>query len=247
MSFGTLCHTGRLEPMQLALRYAVMPRFEDDSANVTAKGDRPKSPRSTGYYKDKVAEFEAANRDKDIVSQAEFDRMLGLCQAVQSDPTAAAWFNSPGDTEVSLAWHDPDTGLLCKARLDKVVPGERIVDLKTTVDGGKFEKSIVHYGYHRQAAHYQLGWGVLTGERLPFCFVAVESAEPFCVRAAPLSQEAVDVGRRECEALLAGIAEAGRTGVWPGYDSPSAWVLPSWYEAGDAKVELVIGGETVLL
>ena len=139
LRIGSLVHSGQLEPLELAKRYAVMPPFNRDDANVTTAGERSYA-KTTKYYQAKEEEFRRANQGKELVEQDEYDRMIGICTMVGNDECARALLNSPGPIEVSLVWDDPVTGLRCKARIDKFNPAAgRIIDLKTYAPkpGGK--------------------------------------------------------------------------------------------------------------
>jgi hypothetical protein len=226
--FGSLVHCGRLEPLALAERYAVLPTFEQDAENLTNNGDQSNS-KATKYYKSKVAEFVTANRGKEIIGRDEYQRMRKFVESIDRNERARRVFSEVGPVELSLVWEDELTGLRCKARIDKLCSEiGRMVDLKSTADLPAFPKSIARYGYHRQAAHYQRGWKTLTGDTLEPWLVAVESSEPHCVQAAPLAATAVMQGTMEVERLLVRLAECVETNNWPGPDNPDEWELPEW-------------------
>ena len=247
MRFGTLCHAGRLEPAAVFRNYVVMP---DLTHGITTKdGKASKSPKATAEYAERVERWESENAPgKIIVSQAELDAMIGVVAALDANEVAHKWFTAHGPNEVSIVWQDSDTGVLCKGRLDKLALSLGIVvDLKTTRDCLWFHKQIAERRYYRQAALYVDGVATLTGEVCRFGIVAVENVQPFGVMAAPLSEDAVDLGREEYKAALRQIAEARRTNVWPGYDNPDEWTLPAWKESSSEPLELIIGGEKVAL
>lgn len=249
MRFGTLCHTGRLEPSAIFRRYVVMP---DLTKGITTKDGKPaKSPKATEEYDRRVAEFMSQHDGMKVVEQATFDEMLGVLQALDNDPLARRWFGGPGQFELSIVWDDPESGLRCKGRLDKICNEERIIpDLKTTVDCTKFDKSIANYSYYRQAALYIDGWQILTGETYRFGLVAVEKVKPFGVMSAPMRADAIELGRKEYRGLLKQIAASKRSGSWPGYESPAEWSLPAWKLRGgddDNEVALTIGGKQFAL
>lgn len=228
LSVGRFIHAGILEPLSIPMRYAVMPQYELDAANVTAKGERSTST-ATKYYKGKVEEFEVSHPGKEIVEQSVYENLLGIARALHASERARRYLGEPGEAEVSLLWRDPDTGLLLKARIDFL--NSAINDLKTCQDAILFSRSIANYGYHRQGGHYQNGLKQLTGETRPFRLIAVEKTRPWGNRAAELDQASIDAGKDEIKRTLAAIAEAERTGRFPGYSDPEAWSLPSFYEA----------------
>jgi hypothetical protein len=154
--------------------------------------------------------------------------MMQVVKSIDADPHARRLFAEVGAVEVSIVWDDPDTGIRCKGRFDKLGDGYA-ADLKTTLDITAFPKSIATYGYHRQQAFYRYGWAVLNGgELLDMWLVAVEKAEPFCVNAAPLSELALAAGDYEWRRLLRQVQECHESGCWPGPLAPDEWEIPEW-------------------
>lgn len=245
LRLGSFVHCGVLEPMAVVRRYVVMPDFEKDAENMTADGVATCS-KNTKYYKAKVAAYQSVNADKSIVGIDEYERLCGISNALSLSKTAREYLSEQGEAEVSLVWEDAETGLPCKARIDWLNSG--ITDLKTTIDGAAFNRSIAKYGYHRQGSHYQTGLATLTGGEIkPFRLIAVESSQPFGVRAAPLNDDAIEAGCVEVRQALRDIARARELNFYPCYDDPSSWCLPSWYAAGRDELEVIVGGETISL
>lgn len=220
--FGHLIHTAMLEPMQLPIRYAVMPAYQLDEANVKKDGKRSRST-STDYFKSKRDEFHAANEGKVVVTNAEYKEADLTTRAIAANARAMEYL-STGRSELSIIWHDPSTGFRCKARIDR----EGMTDLKTTRDAEpySFEWSIHKYGYDKQAAWYTDGWKVLTGEDVPFRIIAVSKDKPIQCVAAPVSKAAIRIGRDANKILMARVAECRESGEWPGYENPHEWNLP---------------------
>lgn len=243
MRLGTLVHNGVLEPLAIIQRYAVIPDYSSHPDNKTAAGARSWSS-STGFVKQMEEQFRTLNFDKLIVGKEEYDRMIGMAGAIAECKTASELFRD-GQAELSIVWEDA-SGFLCKARIDWLKNTKRVmVDLKTTLDAASFEKSMASYGYHRQMAFYRRGLETLGFTDVVPWVVAVDKEAPYGVRAAPISEDALAVGRREVEHLLGVLVECSFENKWPGYESPREWNLPAWYsEKGDA-MELVIAGESV--
>ena len=237
MRRGGLIHAGELEPLTLLDRYVVMPAFEQQVRKPD--GTEYGNPKASKAYRELVAEFHDVNAGKEIVSQEWYDSMLGMLDAISNHGRASEYLRGPGPTEVSITWVDDDTGIRCKARIDKIDKlHQRLPDLKTTIDALRFDQSLAKYGYHIRGAFYEDGWLAVTGERYTYALVAVESEPPHCVRAAPLAPSATAVGRDIYKQTLRGCAEAKRTGQWPGYDDPDSWTLPQW--AMPDSYELVV-------
>lgn len=245
LRFGTFAHAGKLEPIHVAARYVVMPAFEDQVRRED--GTEFKNPKGSAAYKELVAEFERVNADKELVSQADFDKLCGMLDALRANSRAREYFDHNGPAEVTMVWDDPTTGIRCKGRIDKLDEvNRRAADLKTTQDAADFSRSISKFGYHRQGAFYVDGLEALTGARHEFCLVAVEKEFHYGVRSAPLSADAIAVGRAEYRKALDRIAACRVKEEWPGYDDPESWTLPP-RAFHSSPVPLNVAGELVTL
>ena len=245
MRLGRLTHTGQLEPLEIPLRYVVMPAFEKDPNNKTQSGKRSFS-KSTDFYKAKRAAFEKANADKEVVDSATYSLMAGIIGGLSRKPSASEALGGDGPVELSMMWIDKETQLPCKGRIDKYRPhAGGFTDLKTTRDALDFSKAIINYGYDRQAAFYQDGIEAITGQRMAPTLVAVETTEPFESRTARVSAEFLAGGRRKYREAMRRIAEGMATGTFAGYEDPSEWVPPAWYDS--EPVTLMIGGQKVTI
>ena len=238
--FGRLAHEGRLEPAAVLDKYAVLP---DLTRDIVVKGEPARNPKATKAYKERVAAWRKENDGREIVDPTEFDRMKGVLGALWSDERCREWFASMGPVEVSILWNDPATDLRCKARIDKVVSDNLLVDMKTSRDAADFEKAVLNYGYDRQAAFYLDGWRAVTGHFAQFAFAVVESEAPHGVRAAPASAGVVVSGRRKYQEALKVVA-ALKAGKAPtGYEQPDEFDLPAWKRR--EPLTLTVGGEPV--
>ena len=238
MEFGRFCHTVVLEPELLPATYVVMPDFAAELR------DEYKNPKATKAYKEKVAEFRELHADKEVVEGAWYDQALAMIAAVKACPTAAGLLRCEGETETSIVWDDPLTGLRCKARIDKRAGDGLLADLKTTQDCSQFSRSMYQYGYARQAAFYCDGLEVLTGESYRLAFVAVEKEPPHATLSGIVSDAAMEYGRREYQDILRKICHGRAFDKWPGYDQPGELDLPAWaYQAED--VVLGVGGNEI--
>lgn len=240
LRLGSLTHCGVLEPLQLGNRYVVEPNFAGMPENVDKKGERSFS-HSTTFVKDSRKAFAAANSRKTVVSQSEYDKVVGIATSLHKEKKVRELM-SFGDAEVSLVWIDEATGLNCKCRVDwlTVTTRRAIVDLKTCRDPLRFESSIAEYGYYRQMAFYRRGIKTLLGEIADAWLIAVETDAPYCSRTASVSEAALIFGDDEVSNLLELVAECKALDSWPGYSSPEAWDLPAWKmrRNDDALVEI---------
>lgn len=221
MALGTLMHCGVLEPLQFAARYAIAPDFHLEPGNTTASGQASTS-KATRYVRTKMEEFARANVGREVVARDWYDQAVLVVRRLCDNETARELVNGRGPVEASLVWEDQQTGLRCKARIDKV-SRQRIVDIKTTRQLSLFDRAVGNYGYHRQLAHYMDGWATLMGEVLEPWIIAIENTPPCCCRAAPLHPDSLTDGIAERSKLMHQLAECLATDTWPAPENPETW------------------------
>ena len=180
------------------------------------------------------AEWQAKHVGREIVSASDFDVCEGIVSAVYDHEAAVRLLSGHGSNEVVVVWNDTETGILCKARLDRIstVGGWTFVtDLKTTRNATQwaFSKAAYDYGYHTSAAFYLDGLATLHPAERRFAFIAVESDAPHGVSVFYPDEEFIGQGRRDYRRYLAEFHEAEQTGVWPGYPQvPRPLYLPKY-------------------
>jgi hypothetical protein len=244
MRMGTLVHAGKFEPLLIPAAYVVLPDYHLDADNVTAKGLKPSNPRNTSYYREKVAQFEATNSGKEVISGQQYADLLGVVSALEAHEGAATAFGAGGVAEVSFVWTDPDTGILCKGRADWWDAARGIVsDLKKADSGKPFKYVGRNMFYHQAAAFYIDGLRTLGHDVKEFWLVAVESKAPYAVQAAPIDEESLNAGRARYKRALEAVRHGRTTGEWAGPDSPDRW---HFEEHKEEPVDLVLPGGEVL-
>ena len=157
--------------------------------------------------------------------------------SVMRNETAAKLINTSGETEVSFFWKDKETDVKCKARLDKIIPDYKgksvIVDVKTTTDASPaaFEKAMVNYGYHRQAAWYS--HAVANNDRKSpalYIIIACEKTPPYDSACYLISRKVLKTGWDECRQAVNIYKSCINSETWPGYpDGLVELSLPKWY------------------
>lgn len=178
MRFGTLFHMAALEPVRFKESILIKPEF-GGKGSVKAKED-----------------FYAANQEKVIVDQEDYDSIMGMLKSLLNHDKAAALLSN-GESEASYFWKDQEFGVDCKCRTDFVTSNDLVVDLKSTANASaeEFEKTIVNFGYHVSAAHYLQGISAATGrDHRRFIMVAVENEYPYSVQCFDLMDAAVEKG-----------------------------------------------------
>lgn len=147
-------------------------------------------------------------------------------------------FAGEGRNEVSLFWRDKFSGVLLKARLDRLTflsGGTALApDLKSTTDASYtgFSKSIPNYGYDIQAAMTIEGIQECfpTVDNVRFIFAAIEKSPPF--GAAPYvfnDPQDIATGGRKARTGITLYQQCCELDEWPSYpDVIQPIGLPGW-------------------
>jgi len=163
------------------------------------------------------------------ILHTEYAKANAVADAVHAHPVAAAILEQ-GEAEKSLYWQDAETSVTRRGRTDWL-RDNAIVDVKTCADASPagFAKACGTFGYDMQAAWYTDGVEALTGERLPFLFIAVEKTAPHLVAVYQLDDFALERGANRNREALRIYAECESSGVWPGYSTDIETLsLPRW-------------------
>lgn len=222
LRFGRALHTYCLEgPETFRRRYAVAPQCD----------------RRTNVGKAAWASFQASNLDKEIVTEAEYEKMLGMSGSLQEHPYAKILLKQ-GCGERTVIWRHDETGHLCKARTDWI-PGDDhgiVLDLKglAEVNEKAFIRAAVGgYGYARAAAFYLDGTSIATGKQFKiFAFVCVEKEMPFKVEIYTMEDDMLAWGRNEYYRLMRHLKQLEEDGKFPAYVHGGSVpiYLPAWLQ-----------------
>lgn len=204
---------------------------------------------------DAWAKFLRANEGREVITSRMADHVAAMTAAVRSSAMAAKYVTG-GSPEHTVQWryrsppieHLDGHEMDCKGRIDFVAECGVIVDLKSTRDGSPtgFAREVLRYEYHAQAAFYADGYEAMTGVRLPFVFVAVESTAPHVVQVYRVPDDVMDLGRERYTQLLAHLNVCRKESRWPGYaETEMELVLPRWArpleDDAEFDFDLVIG------
>ncbi len=177
MLFGTLVHCLVLEP----------DRFDAEFVMCDV------STRNTKAYKAFAAEVVKADEHygdplRNVILAHELGEARRCAEAIHEHPIAGKMLEDCTHYEESLRWTDPDTGMLCKCRIDAF--GSIALDIKTASDPApsQWDWDARKFGYHRQAAFYLAGLQANGHVHDKFRFIVVRSSFPYevAVRRAPL-------------------------------------------------------------
>ena len=198
--FGIAAHKYILEPDTFWQEYALAPDVD----------------RRTKAGKEAWAAYLAELGDKTSLSYRDYITLEDMSNAIKANPTAFDLLQ--GAHEVPITWVDPETGELCKCRVD-CIHDHTIVDYKTTTScaGSDFERACRTYGYKLQAAMYTEGAFQKSLEEYDFAFVAQEKKEPYAVRVYYCDPAWVLEGMDIYRELMDIYHECRVNDCWPGY------------------------------
>ncbi len=243
---GRAVHTAILEPEQFASTFAVAEQcsaIKKDNDRCTNTGTLYHLKRGwvcgiPAHCRGAADEFDASRVS---ISPEQWATCVGTRAAAYAHMSASLLLNEPGRAELSVVWIDSETGLTCKARLDRHIPdlGPGIVaDLKSTENASPraFARSIDDYGYHIQAAHYLTGAQAAGLRAGSFVHIAFEKKPPYAVATYRIIREVLDVGDSFVRPLMRLYAKCRASNEWPAYSQQLQDIaLPdyAWKKADD--------------
>lgn len=226
VTMGSLVDCLVLEPDKFADYFQMTPEYYENAK----KEKKPWDLRSSTCRAMK-AQIEATGRR--IVTAADLDTANKIKENIYQHKTARE-FLIDSESQVSLVWDDPETGVRCKGRIDIMCDGS-ICDLKTTYDASPsgFSRHMVKFNYHCQAALYVAGWAALNaGEMLLYNFVVVETNAPYCVATYSLGEDSLLAGEFVYRKALKKYQDYKDTGVALGYSEFLEPIdIPVWASA----------------
>ncbi len=185
----------------------------------------PSCDKRTNAGKAQLAEFQANNIGKTIITIEEFETVLACHKSLNEHPLSSLFLmESAGQPEVSLIWDDKKTGLRCKARLDRLPDNSKktAFDLKTCRDASRrgFMRSICDLNYDIQAGHYVNGAIACGLEIDAWIFIGAQTTGTNQVICAMLEEEWLAYGREEAQQMIRFEAECRKMGRWPNIELP---------------------------
>ncbi len=180
----------------------------------------PTCDKRTKKGKEIFAEFQAENLTKTIVSEEDYVKIYGMNRAIRSHDFANSLLVN-GISELTVIWEDEETGIMCRARPDRVPDGHNmLIDFKGTKDASEygFDKSIATYRYYRQGAMYAEGVSKITGEKYDaFVLIGCEWEFPHRLDVVVIDPDYLAWGRQEFHKLLRLEKECRDRNYWPHY------------------------------
>lgn len=222
MQLGTLVHDAIELGGSISSRVVVVPDF------TAAHGHYNSAP-----HKAAKAAWLAAQGNKVVVSQADYDKVRWMVDSIASHPDAQALLKGADIRESSGYWRDAETGIRCRFRPD--VLSTRLMaltDIKTTRDASyeEFSKSCWNFRYDIQMAMYGEGVSKVVGKPVQFhTIIAVESVKPFVTAVYTCDDAMIARGMRDFRRGLERLRTCIFSEEWPGYHtSIQNLSLPRW-------------------
>ena len=220
METGQMIHKAILEPK----------RFYEDYIQA------PLIDRRTKEGKAAWAKFEAENPGKIYLAESDWYQFKGMMASCKNNYNASQLLYGRGRNEVTVVWEDEETGLLCKARLDRMTKAfgwSVLVDIKTCMNAQKwaFESAVAKFNYHLQAAFYLDSLNTLSKSinQRRYILLAIEKDPPFAIQCFELNESSLIEGRDKYRFYLKQYKECLETDVWPGYpDTIEEIGIPQW-------------------
>lgn len=231
MQLGTAIHAAVLEPDLFARDYVVVPTDaprRPTRTQLAAKKPSDDTVAAIIYWND----FDRANAGRTVISVDDYQTCSAIQENVRRHPAAQVLLTD-GEPELSVYWRDEQTGVLCKCRPDWMnYKANAIVDVKSCEDASPagFQKSIIKYGYHVQAAWYLDGLKAATGHApSAFIFAAFEKARPYATAFYYADEDMIELGRMLYRERLDLYAGCLKQNLWPGYSQQLVPIsLPGW-------------------
>ncbi|MGE9124986.1 exodeoxyribonuclease VIII [Escherichia coli] len=215
LDLGTAFHCRVLEPEEFSNRFIVAPEFNRRT--------------NAGKEEEKAFLMKCASTGKTVITAEESRKIELMYQSVMALPLGQWLVESAGHAESSIYWEDPETGILCRCRPDKIIPEFHwIMDVKTTADIQRFKTAYYDYRYHVQDAFYSDGYEAQFGVQPTFVFLVASTTIEcgrYPVEIFMMSEEAKLAGQLEYHRNLRTLADCLNTDEWPAIKTLS---LPRW-------------------
>lgn len=218
LRMGDACHVAVLDPERFTREYARSPTFD----------------MRTNKGKAAAATWASEYPDYAALLPAEYDCACGMRDSIWAHPLASEMLKGKGHNELTIIWVDPESGLLCKGRIDRLTSymgWTVVIDLKTAKDASidGFAKACVNYRYHSQAAFYLDGLNVLAAHERRFIHLVIENQPPYLARLMELDESAIEEGRARCRAAMEAYKACVDSGEYPEYPvGIEGFDLPAW-------------------
>lgn len=238
---GTALHLAILEPELFEEHYVVLGQCE----GVTGKKERCRYNasflRDGRHFCGTHDPLRSLPMDEgvEIISGLDYAKVLGMRDAVMNHERARSLFEGKGAFECTIVFDDPETGIRCKIRPDRLVERTRMyVAVKTARDASAwaFARDAEKRGYFRGLALYRRGLRAIGWPPQEIAVLAIEPEAPHDLNPFLTEPEDIDSADAEVTRLLLLYHTCTENDYWPGYaSSESGFSIlrrPEWAKKG---------------
>lgn len=226
-------HTAILEPDRFLLEYAAWRNGKNNKA-------RPRRGKTWDAFKE-------ANGDKTVLTEAQYMTALAVRDSARKHPAALRLLEEQGRNELTVTWTDERTGLLCRARFDRLCSA--LVDIKLTHDPSPRRFSVIaaNFDYATQLAFYREAARVAGLGKPPVMIIAAQSKEPYDCVVFEMDEEMLGLGDARYKLALDRVVECNKSGKWPGAapDEAVPLELPPWLSVQPDKPTIMLDDEVI--
>jgi hypothetical protein len=200
-----------------------------------------KNPNAWATNEDKAAVAKARAAGLSPIRPRDVDPIKAMAKRLREHPVVGKLFERPGRAEQSYVGRDPETGVMCRVRVDwqpDVGDDDRVilVDYKSarSAHPAAFAKAMADHEYHMQCPFYGavLDWLDLLHGRDPlYILVAQEKEPPYLVSYGWPSPRSIEWGKVRNRKARDLYRQCTADGHWPGYpDTPVEYDIPGWLD-----------------
>lgn len=226
--FGQALHHLVLEPLKFRSEWCP-PLMDDEGVRVARRGKK-----NLEAWSDHEAKHPGALiLDLSSVPLA-WSKIHLMRRALFAHPGAKKVLIGPGLNECAMVWQDPDTGLWCKALIDRIATGGAVQtfwDLKSCASAHPrvWARQAADLKYHLQAGFYLAGARVLEERQRMFGFLCIEKEEPYVVKPYLAKPSVIEQGESEARAALRLWDRCLQQNRFPAYGTTiDEFHLPEW-------------------
>jgi exodeoxyribonuclease VIII len=230
MTLGTAAHTAVLEPNLFDSQYTVIPESaprRPTSVQLGAKKPSPETIAAIQYWE----QLERMNAGKTILSASDYDRVMGMRDAVFAHKDAKA-FLSGGEAEVSCFSKYPGIAVDVKCRPDYLRMDDGLsINFKTSHNSSfnGFMGSVKDWSYDWQSAFYCDILSHMFNRHFDELHIVVESQPPHHVALYTFEEDSLEFARSQFRPLLEKYLLCLETDIWPGLPEIVQTVsVPAW-------------------
>lgn len=219
---GTALHLAVLEPEKFDGHYVVLGQCEGtkrDGGRCGYQGSVWRAGQSFCGTHD-PAKGQPVDPVVEILGADIYEQVTGMRDAILAHDRARSLFVGDGAFEASIVFEDPETGVTCRVRPDRLIErAGMLVDIKATRDATAhaFARQAENLGYFRKLALYRRALRSVGWPLKEIAVLAIEPTAPHDLVPYLLDERAINTADEEVTQLLHHFAMCRETGDWPGY------------------------------